>query len=136
MTCDSSEFKRLARTLGGMAVAVGLAGCATAMNEDAVPRSASAQASPGAVQGANGLPPLPPARTTGRVPEYPNLAVTRRTAAPQFSDEERASSAEALRERRTSLADAASDPIRDQADFLREIGRTHGDETLRQIEDR
>lgn len=133
MTCERSKLKRLVRALGGLAVAAALAGCATA-GEDAVPRSASA--SPAAGQGADGLPPLPPARTTGRVPEYPNLAVTRRTAAPQFSDEERASSAEALRERRTSLADASSDPIRDQAEFLREIGRTHGDETLRQIEDR
>lgn len=136
MTIDRALKPKGAGAAVLLAIMISVSGCTTSAIEDTAPQAASSQVSGSAVQADNGLAVPPPARTSGRVPQYPNLAETRRTAAPQFSDEELASTTDTLRARRTSLASAARDPIRDQAEFLREIGRTHGDNTLRQIEER
>lgn len=136
MTFGRSLTAKAIQAAGALTAMIWVSGCATATMDGAATQTAPAQLAHSAGQSGNALPAPPPARSTGRAPQTPNLAVTRRTASPQFTDEERASAADSLRVRRNSLADAGRDPIRDQAEFLRQIGRSHGDNTLRQIEER
>ena len=105
------------------------AGCATATMEDAVPASALEEAPPAADA------PAPPAAPEQGAGTYPNLNVTPAVAAPQISAEQKAAETAGLRARREQLAaQAGQRGVSDDAEALRRLAGSHGEETLKEIE--
>lgn len=108
-----------------------LAGCATATIEDAVPA--------GALAGAPSADAMQSARSTsGQGPgdgNYPNLAAEPPAAAPQITEEQKASETAALRARRQQISGAGrGQPAGTSEADMRRLAQSHGEDVLRQIE--
>jgi len=112
-----------------------LAGCATATIEDAVPAGALAGApSADAVQSAGSTQ----GQGQGQGPgggNYPNLNAEPPAAAPQITEEQKASETAALRARRQQISGAGrSQPAGTSEADMRRLAQSHGEDVLRQIE--
>lgn len=82
----------------------------------------------------NVAPAQPVARDFAVPGDYPNLNVVPTPAAAQFTEEEKTARMEDLRARRAQLAgEAQRQGVRDRSAELRRLGRTHADDTLKEI---
>lgn len=102
-----------------------LAGCATASIEDAVP--AGALAEPVAAQ-------AQAAATPASGPAYPNLNAEPAAAAPQITEEQRASETAALRARRDQITGRGQGAVGSSEADLRRLAQRHGEDVLKEIE--
>lgn len=107
-----------------------LAGCATASIEDAVP--AGALAEPVAAQAQAAASPAAGQAAAG--PAYPNLNAEPTAAAPQITEEQRASETAALRARRDQIAGRGQGAVGSSEADLRRLAQRHGEDVLKEIE--
>jgi hypothetical protein len=121
--CRARPTAAAFRGLCAVPLALLLAGCTTAAIEDVGP-VASTPAAAEAEQ-----------PSFARPGDYPNLNVVPTPAAAQFTEEEKTARVDELRSRRDRLVgQAASQGVRDRSAELRQLGRSHADDTLRAIE--
>lgn len=123
-------------TMRGIAAILGLflAGCATATIEDAVPAGALPQAAAaGGVEAAAQTAPAEERAPTAGT--YPNLNVAPAAAAPQITQQQRASETAGLRAKRAQLAqETGGAKATGDAQELRRLASTHADKVLKEIE--
>ncbi|WP_320410217.1 hypothetical protein [Mesorhizobium sp. Root157] len=98
-----------------------LAACSTASIEDAAPAAAAAPAQPNLVG----------PRDTGA---FPNLNIPAQQAAPQFTDEETNAKLAALKADQAAAQNPARAGARNDSASLNALARSHGKDTLKQIE--
>ena len=106
--------RRCIAALAGVFLAgIFLAGCATASIEDAVPEGALATAG-----------------------TYPNVAVEPPAAAAQISEEQKTAETSDLRAKRDALAQRSGAAEADVSRELSDLGASHGEAVLKEIEGR
>jgi len=127
MTCRERRtvfpVRRALFGVGAALVLAGIAGCASATIEEAVPQAAA---------GSGPVSTVPAPETALDTGEYPNLNIPRRGETAQLSATERAAKAAELAAARGQTQQGQ--PVRDDIAQLKRLGATHTRQALQEIE--
>ena len=130
-------MRRIAVLAGFLGTGLFLSGCATASIEDAVPAGALSQAprddAPSAAPAAE-TDDVAAAERAPTAGTFPDLNVAPSAAAPQISPQDKAADTADLRAKRQQLAGRPPGQAASDGGRLRQLARSHGEATLKEIE--